>query len=285
MSQRGLETAALRLVAEVGQRTAAMPSAFALPLRAPAPAPAPRERESADRFPALRLSPIALVSPWFGPAPASAAALAAALQALDGDGCRSQVDAVVWATLSAVIAELPSCGSQLEAAAGYRFDGIACKVSASTRCAGLASRRTRSPVRPAPASVARRASACSGVLAGGVIAPHQTQASGRGDARDCIADGAAASWTRPRTAGRRPEQHSARRRPGVSLGRDCERVATASPVRWSVCAPRLEPHSRPNSMSPPGHRPPKPAADRITSPWARPLPLSSSQGALPEANL
>ena len=75
MSQRGLETAALRLVAEVGQRTAAMPTAgaFALPLRAPAP----RERESADRFPALRLSPIALVSPWFGPAPASAAALAA----------------------------------------------------------------------------------------------------------------------------------------------------------------------------------------------------------------
>jgi hypothetical protein len=99
-----------------------------------------------------------------------------------------------------------------------------------------------------------------------VVALHPMQTSGWSDARDCIADGAAASWTRPRTAGRRPEQHSARRRPGVSLGRDCERVATASPVRWSVSAPRLEPHSRPNSMSPPGHRPPKPPADRITSP-------------------
>jgi hypothetical protein len=49
-----------------------------------------------------------------------------------GDGYRSQVDAVVWATLSAVIAVFPSSGSQLERVADYRFDGIACKESAST---------------------------------------------------------------------------------------------------------------------------------------------------------
>ena len=39
------------------------------------------------------------------------------------------------------------------------------------------------------------------------------QASGPSDARDCIAHGAAASWTRPRTAGHRPERHSRARHP------------------------------------------------------------------------
>jgi hypothetical protein len=34
------------------------------------------------------------------------------LQAFDGDGYRSHVDAVVWATLFAVIAELPKLSSQ-----------------------------------------------------------------------------------------------------------------------------------------------------------------------------
>jgi hypothetical protein len=55
------------------------------------------------------------------------------LQALDGDGYRSQVDAVVWATLSAVIAVFPSCESQPEATADYCFEPIVCKEPASRR--------------------------------------------------------------------------------------------------------------------------------------------------------
>jgi hypothetical protein len=44
-------------------------------------------------------------------AAASGRLLAATLQAFDGDRYRSNVDAVVWATVSAVIGSLPTSGS------------------------------------------------------------------------------------------------------------------------------------------------------------------------------
>lgn len=59
----------------------------------------------------LRNSPIASVLPRSGPAPASAGSLAATLQALDGNGYRSHVDAPVWAKVSAVMAELLNLSS------------------------------------------------------------------------------------------------------------------------------------------------------------------------------
>jgi hypothetical protein len=44
--------------------------------------------------------------------------------------------------VAARLAKLLSSGSQLDAAAGYRFDRIACKVSASTTCPRLANSRS-----------------------------------------------------------------------------------------------------------------------------------------------
>jgi hypothetical protein len=53
--------------------------------------------------------------------PASDRLLAATLLALDGDGYRSRVDAAVSAGVYALIADLPSSGSQLYVAADFRF--------------------------------------------------------------------------------------------------------------------------------------------------------------------
>jgi hypothetical protein len=63
----------------------------------------------------FRVSPIAVVSACSGPAPASAESLAATMQAVDGDGYGSFVDAVVWPTLSAVIAQFLSTSSVVDA--------------------------------------------------------------------------------------------------------------------------------------------------------------------------
>ena len=48
--------------------------------------------------------------------------LARTLQAVDGDGYRSQVDAVVWATVSAVIAEFPRSDNATGLGAHSRFE-------------------------------------------------------------------------------------------------------------------------------------------------------------------
>ena len=62
---------------------------------------------------------IASVSACSGPTPASVESLAATLQALDDDGYCSHVDAVVWATLCSVIAELPKAVSRADLVADY----------------------------------------------------------------------------------------------------------------------------------------------------------------------
>jgi hypothetical protein len=68
--------------------------------------------------------------------------------------------------VAARLAKLLSSGSQLDAAAGYRFDRIACKVSASTTCPRLANLRTAGRCWVCPASliprVSRRAPASDG---------------------------------------------------------------------------------------------------------------------------
>jgi hypothetical protein len=68
---------------------------------------------------------------------ASAESLAATLPAIAGHGYRFHLDAVVWATLSAVIASLPRCARLAPPRVGYRFGRGVCSQAASTRVRAL----------------------------------------------------------------------------------------------------------------------------------------------------
>ena len=75
------------------------------------------------------------------------------LQALVGNDYRFKVDPVVWSGRPAIIADVPSSGSQLYVAADFRFHRIACNESASTRRARLATSATLASGGSRPASM------------------------------------------------------------------------------------------------------------------------------------
>jgi hypothetical protein len=68
-------------------------------------------------------------------------------------GCRSRTNAKVCPALAQRQLRFPSSRSQLGPVADYRFDGIACKVSANTGCAFVATSRTLGARANPPASM------------------------------------------------------------------------------------------------------------------------------------
>jgi hypothetical protein len=94
-------------------------------------------------------SPKAIVSPCSSSASASAGLLAAALQALDRYGYRSHLDAVVGATPSAVIAQLPKGGHLAAFGPGSRFGALVSAQPASALRTDTAARLRAAAVRRA----------------------------------------------------------------------------------------------------------------------------------------
>jgi len=86
--------------------------------------------------------------------------------------------------VAARLAKLLSSGSQLDAAAGYRFDRIACKVSASTTCPRLATSATLAECGPTPAFVFARVWALVDVAACSKGDAEDRQCAGPGDQDD-----------------------------------------------------------------------------------------------------